>query len=34
VTGTTPTITVTAALKPMNMIEQFDQYPDALTISG
>jgi hypothetical protein len=34
VTGTTPTITVTAALMPMNMIEQFDQYPDALTISG
>ncbi len=34
VTGTTPTITVTAFLQPLSMCESSDQYPDALTITG
>lgn len=35
VTGTTPTITVTAFLQPAHMIDTADsQYPDALTITG
>lgn len=34
VTGTTPAITITAFLQPLSMVESFDQYPDALTISG
>lgn len=33
VTGTTPTITVTAALIPMSVVDSSVQYPDALTIS-
>lgn len=34
VTGTTPTITVTAFLQPMSMVEAYDHYPDGLTITG
>jgi hypothetical protein len=34
VTGTTPTITVTAFLAPLSMIDSSVQYPDALTITG
>jgi hypothetical protein len=34
VTGTTPTITVTAFLQPLAMVESFDQYPDGFTITG
>lgn len=33
VTGTTPTITVTAFLQPLSMIDTNSHYPDALTIS-
>lgn len=33
VTGTTPTITCTAFLAPLSMIDTDVQYPDALTIS-
>lgn len=33
VTGTTPTITVTAFLIPMSMVDSWIAYPDALTIS-
>lgn len=33
VTGTTPTITVSAWLIPLNLAEQYNAYPDALTIS-
>jgi hypothetical protein len=32
--GTTPTITVTAALQPQRMIQSWTMYPDALTITG
>lgn len=31
--GTTPTMTVTAFLQPMSMIDSQEAYPDALTIS-
>jgi hypothetical protein len=34
VTGTTPTITVTAFLAPLSMYQSDVQYPDALTITG
>lgn len=34
VTGTTPTITVTAFLQPLSMIDSSVQYPDALTITN
>lgn len=34
VTGTTPTITMTAALIPLSFCEQYNEYPDALTITG
>lgn len=33
VTGTTPTITVTAFLQPLSMIDTNTQYPDGFTIS-
>jgi hypothetical protein len=33
VTGTTPSITVSAHLVPMSMIDQFNAYPDGFTIS-
>ncbi len=32
--GTTPTITVTAALQPQRMIHQWSAYPDGITITG
>ncbi len=31
--GTTPTITMTAALQPMSMIDAYNSYPDGFTIS-
>lgn len=33
VTGTTPTITCTAALVPLSAVENYNAYPDGLTIS-
>jgi len=33
VTGTTPTITVTAALQPLSMVQASNNYPDGFTIS-
>ena len=34
VTGTTPTITVTAHLSPLNMVQAENTYPDGFTITG
>ena len=31
--GTTPTITVSAFLQPMSMIDAYNSYPDGFTIS-
>ncbi len=34
VTGTTPTITVTSWLTPQHLLDQYNVYPDGITISG
>lgn len=31
--GTTPTVTVTAWLSPLSLVQSYGQYPDAVTIS-